>query len=127
MVCGEQHDLLGILKAELKFLEEGAYRHPFRNDWRAQFVFEDSPTCLNYGVAAGDFVPCSECVLMPLIPADKRSAKSPCRHIPLNRAGETLDTLYRSADPSEIEITVRRWLKVQIERLENSKGKETYP
>jgi hypothetical protein len=120
-----KRDLLEVLKTELQFLEEGGYRYPFRNDWRAQFIFEDSPTCLNYNAPAKDFVPCSNCPLMGLIPAEKRSAKWPCRQIPLNGAGETLESLYRSADAAEIEIVVRRWLRAQIQRLESQKGPVT--
>lgn len=121
MAHAENRDLLEILKAELSYIEGGGYQRRFRSEWRAQFVFEDSPTCMNYGVSARAFVPCRHCVLMPLIPAEQRAAQWPCRRIPLNRARETLDSLYRSADSLEIEIAVRRWLLAQIAHLESER------
>lgn len=114
-----KRDLLDLLKAEMKFLEEGGYRHPVRNDWRAQFIFEDSPVCLNYGAPAERLATCSTCALMAIVPPELRTAKWPCRQIPLNRAGETLDSLYRTAEASEIEVIVRQWLRQQIHRLED--------
>ena len=44
--------------------------------------------------------------LVYLVPPVLRSAKFLCRHIPLNSSGETLDSLYRHSDHSEIENTV---------------------
>lgn len=122
MVRNEQHDLLEVLKTELRFLQDGGYRHAFRNDWGPQFVFENSPTCMNYGVCAGARVPCCNCVLMPLIPPEQRFAKSPCRRIPLNAAGESLDDLYRHADEYEIEIAVEKWLRLKISAFEREKA-----
>lgn len=125
MAHDEKRGLLETLKAELRFLKDGGYWRPFRNDWRAQFTFEDSPTYLNCNASAKHLVPCSNCVPMSLIPVELRSVKWPCRQIPLNRAGETLDSLYRYADPSEVEITVRRWLEAQIQQLENKEAAAT--
>jgi hypothetical protein len=39
-----QSKLLGVLKSELEFLNSGGYHKP---SWRPQFVFQDSPTCMN--------------------------------------------------------------------------------
>ena len=115
-------NLLEVLKAELKFLEEGNYRNPRKNAWRPQLIFEDSPTCLNY--AAHEGAPdCSHCPLLQFVPPDVRSAGTPCRHILLNAAGETLDALYKSADPSEIEATVAHWLRSEIQKLEQQQAR----
>jgi len=62
---------------------------------------------------------------MHLVPAESREEKVPCRHIPFNEAGETLDSLYRHGDQHEIEDAVRVWLKVEIARLEESRKKES--
>ena len=40
--------LLEVLKAELAFLDEEGYRARPRYPWRPNFVFQDSPTCLNF-------------------------------------------------------------------------------
>ena len=43
-----RQQLAAILKAELAFLERGGYRRGPRYPWRPNFVFEDSPTCINF-------------------------------------------------------------------------------
>jgi hypothetical protein len=42
-------ELLDVLKAELASQEGGGYSNRARFPWRPNFVFEDSPTCLNLG------------------------------------------------------------------------------
>jgi hypothetical protein len=116
----DEPNLLKILRAELKFIEGGNYRRPPRSAWRPQLVFEDSPTCMNY--TSPEKPPdCSHCPLMQFVPPNFRSAQTPCRHIPLNAAGETLGALYGSADQAEIEATVARWIRSAIQKLEAEK------
>ena len=116
----DERDLLDVLKFELAFLEKGGYGRSPREPWRPQFIFEDSPTCMNYDSKLNP-KPCAECVLMHLVPPENREAAVPCRHIPFNAAGETLDSLYRQSDQHEIEDVVRTWLKAEITRLENER------
>lgn len=108
--------LLEALKAELDFVNRGGYR---KASWRPQFIFEDSPTCLN-GRAGGQ-KSCFECVLAPFVPIEKRGSKVPCRYIHLNDQGETVDSLYRSRTQEELESTLRDWLTKEIERLERAR------
>jgi hypothetical protein len=112
----DERDLLEVLECELQFLEEGGYSHSPKTPWRPRFIFEDSPTCMNYD-SKEKHGPCSDCVLMHLVPARFCSAKIPCRHIALNAAGETLDSLYRYGDPGETEQTVGTWLRSIIQCL----------
>ena len=116
----DERDLLEVLRFELEFLEKGGYGSSPRDPWRPQFIFEDSPTCMNYDSRENPG-PCSECVLMQLVPPELRSEKIPCRHIPLNAVGETLDSLYRCADQREVEETVGNWLRTTIRRLEEDR------
>jgi hypothetical protein len=109
----DKPNLVEVLKSELEFLDRGGYR---KLSWRPQFVFEDSPTCLNYH--SQDQKPCSECVLMQVVPPEKREEKIPCRFIPLNEQGETIDSLYRSGTREELESALRYWLTREIEKLE---------
>ena len=109
----DERDLLEVLKFELQFLEKGGYGRSPREPWRPRFIFEDSPTCMNYDSKQNPD-PCVECVLMHLVPLDIRSEKLPCRHIPLNSSGETLDSLYRYGNEREIEETVENWLRATI-------------
>ena len=110
----DQRNLLDVLRRELEFLEKGGYRKP---SWRPRFIFEDSPTCLNFGDPHRS-TPCSECVLMQFVPPDRREEKVPCRHIRVNGSGRTIDNLYRTGTQEEIEAAVKSWLKETIQRLE---------
>lgn len=116
----DSRDLLDALKSELDFLEKGGYRVTGSTSWRPQFIFEDSPTCLNPGGAA-QRRPCSECVLMQLVPPECSRERIPCRYIRLNEQGETLDSLYRSGTPEEIEATVAKWLRTKIQELQSAR------
>jgi len=118
----DERDLLDVLKFELNFLEKGGYGRSPREPWRPQFIFEDSPTCMNYDSKQNP-EPCAECVLMHLVPQESRELPVPCRHIPFNEMGETLDSLYRHSDQQEIEHTVRTWLKAEIARLEQERAR----
>ena len=116
----DERDLLEVLKFELEFLEKGGYGRSPRTPWRPQYILEDSLTCMNYDSKENPS-PCSECVLMHLVPPELRSEKIPCRHIPLNASGETLDSLYRYSDQNEVEETVGSWLRATIQRLEGER------
>lgn len=112
--------LVSILKSELTFLENAGYRREPPSLWYARLIFEDSPTCVNYG-RAKERRSCRECTLMQFVPAKHASRSVPCRHIPLNQEGETLDSLYRSATQEEVEISVAEWLRSTIRDLEPAK------
>jgi hypothetical protein len=116
----DERDLLEVLKFELNFLEKGGYGRSPREPWRPQFIFEDSPTCINYDCKEHP-APCSDCVLMHWVPFESREAKIPCRNIPLNPAGETLDDLYRYDNQREIEESVSNWLRAAIHQLEEER------
>lgn len=115
----DERDLLEVLKFELKFLEEGGYGRSPSARWRSQLIFEDSPTCMNFN--SQEHGPCSECVLMQLVPPAFRSAELPCRHIPFDKSGETLDSLYRYGEQAEIEDVLGNWLRATIQRLEEER------
>ena len=114
-MANKKRDLLEVLRLELEFLKIGGYRKS--HSWRPQFVFEDSPTCLNYGKPEQQR-PCSECVLMQLVPAEFRQGKAPCRYILLNEQNETIQSLYQCGTPEELEAAVGEWLMNTIQKLE---------
>jgi hypothetical protein len=119
-VMPDQRDLLEVLKSELKFLQKGGYRSSPRNPWRPQFVFEDSPTCLNAGVGQNKR-PCTECILIELVPPEQRQEEIPCRHIRLNETGETVDYFYRCGTQQELERALEEWLRKTILGLEKQR------
>ena len=108
---------MDVLKFELKFIEDGGYRRSPKSPSRPLYIFEDSPTCLNHD-AKDNREPCGNCVLMYLVPLEMQSARVPCRHIPLNLSGDTLDFLYCQGPQHEIEEKVGEWLRAAIEQLE---------
>ena len=112
-------NLLQVLKSELQFLENGGYRQTARAAWRPQFMFQDSPTCLNFDPTQPPR-PCSDCVLLQLVPEDMRAEKIPCRHIVLNVEGYTIDTYYRLGTQEELEAAVAEWLRKTIQQLEGN-------
>jgi hypothetical protein len=117
----DERDLLEVLKFELEFLEKGGYGRSPREAWRPRYIFEDSPTCVNYDCKENP-EPCGSCVLTQLVPPELRNEKIPCRHIPLNGLGENLDALYRYDEQPEIEQTVGTWLRATIARLEAARS-----
>lgn len=120
----DPRDILDVLKFELDFLKKGEYDRSPREPWRAQLIFEDSPTCMNYGRKQNPR-PCSECALMQFVPLECRTEKVPCRLIPLTRAGETLSDLYRGGTQQEIEDAMADWLRNTIAQLEAQRAIET--
>jgi hypothetical protein len=112
-----KNDVLSTLKKELAFLELGGYRSPQQAAWRPQFIFQDSPTCPNHR-NLGEPVSCTECVLMEFVPRECQKKRFPCRYIPLDESGQTLDYLYRTGTEEETHAIVANWLKNTIVRLQ---------
>jgi hypothetical protein len=81
----------------------------------SQLHFEDSDICFR-----SPFFSCSSsrCALMHFVPKESRSEVAPCRHIPLNANGESLEMLYSIRTRHEIDSAVRAWLSSVIEKLE---------
>lgn len=106
---------LATLKKELEFLESGGYRDS--DLWRQSFIFEDSHACTNPNHPQAEQG--EECPLVKFVPIGRRHTPTPCRHIPLNDDGYTLDGMYRWNTREEIEATVRQWLKKKIAQFES--------
>ena len=112
---------LQVLRNELQFVRKGGYRSPLV--WRAPLIFEDSPTCPKERCST---CPDSNCVLMSFVPKECRSEAVPCRHIPLDEIGETVDSLYRTGTNEEIEQTLQGWLLKTIRQLEEPSEQRSF-
>jgi hypothetical protein len=111
--------LVKFLRTEFSALESGDYAGTSeRQPWRARLVFEDCSSCPNYGQRERK-TPCSECPLINLVPQNRRREKVPCRFIPLNAKGETVDSLYRTGTEKELEVAMGDWLRKTIRALES--------
>ena len=117
----DDRDILEVLKFELKFLEDGGYGRSPRNPWRPTYIFEDSPSCLNFNDPARP-LPCGECPLMEFVPAESREESAPCRFIPINEKGQTIDYFYRCGTQREMEEAPGRWLRERISEIEQERG-----
>lgn len=118
----DNRDILEVLQFELKFLEDGGYGRSPRTPWRAPAVFEDSPLCPNFSDSARPH-PCEQCLLMQFVPKEQQDREIPCRFIPLKENGETVDDLYRSGTQIETEEALGEWLRVQIQRIQQERGR----
>jgi len=116
--------LLAILRSELAFLEQGGYRRRPRYPWRPNFVFEDSPTCINFDDKR-ERQPCKECPLMDFAPPDRRETQFPCRHIQLTERGETVNSFYEWGTEEELETALGAWLRQTIRELESGERAHT--
>jgi hypothetical protein len=109
-------EILKMFQFELRFLEDGGYGRSPRAPWRAPYVFEDSPTCLNFSDAARPH-PCAECPLMEFVPPQFQGESAPCRFIALTGVGQTVNHFYQSGTQMELEEALACWLRKQIERI----------
>jgi hypothetical protein len=120
----DDRDLLEVLKFELKFLEAGGYGRSVRTPWLPTSVFQDSLSCLNFGDPHRS-QPCEECILMSMVPPDRRNEQVPCHHIPLSDAGETIYFLERWENQSGLEEAVKKWLRATIKKLEDQRASKS--
>jgi hypothetical protein len=112
-----KRELLEKLKSELGALEYGRNRRSVHMPWEEVSFFQDSETCLNYGLE-GRPHPCGGCMLMPFVPEGARRESVPCHHIPLDAKGNTIDRLDRGYNRNSVEEAVAVWLRARIEELE---------
>jgi hypothetical protein len=125
-MANDPRDILEVLKFELNFLEQGGYGRSVRTPWKPTSVFQDSLSCINFNDPERPH-PCNECLLHDLVPQQYREENVPCHHIPLNSAGETVDTMERQYTQAELEDAVREWLKAMIRRIEQDRAAKNRP
>jgi hypothetical protein len=113
----DKKEVLQKLKYELGQLEFGRNQRSVRMPWESASFFQDSVTCLNYGLE-GRPHPCGQCMLMPYVPEGARAEANPCHHIPLDTKGNTIDSLDRGYNRNSVEEAVAAWLRIRIAELE---------
>lgn len=120
----DKRDILEVLKFELSFLEQGGYGRSVRTPWNPTSIFQDSLSCINFNDPARPHA-CSECLLTDMVPESAQGEDVPCHHIPMNAAGETVETLERQCNQMELEESVKGWLRQMIQRIEAERAKRT--
>jgi len=117
----DNRDILEVLQFELNFLEDGGYGRSPHSPWRAPAIFEDSPICPNFCDPARPH-PCDTCLLETFVPENRRAESVPCRFIPITEQGQTVDDFYRTGTQLEMEEALIRWLRAQIQRIEQERA-----
>ena len=111
----DERDLLELLKTELDFIEKGGYGRSVRTPWKPTSPFRDSLTCVNYALPEKTH-PCEECHLIDFVPRHKQGDDLPCHAIPLNAAGDTVESL--EGNEFKLEETLKEWMRARIQELE---------
>jgi hypothetical protein len=120
MPCDDR-DVLEVLIEELDFIEKGGYGRSVKTPWQPTSIFQDSLSCLNFGYPYRAH-PCSECFLTDFVPPEGVAEPVPCHHIPLNDAGETLETLESLDNQKRMEETVKNWLRGRIRQIQEERA-----
>ncbi len=116
----DDRDILELLRTELDFIEKGGYGRSVRTPWKATSPFRDSLTCVNYALPEKAH-PCSECHLIDYVPVDRRSEELPCHAIPLNAAGDTVESLELENNQARLEETLKEWMRARINEIETNR------
>lgn len=119
----DERDILEVLKDELEFIEKGGYGRSVRTPWHEKSAFQDSLTCINYGYPYRAH-PCNECHLLDFVSPEHQSESIPCHFIPLNEAGETIDTLETEDNEAKLERKIRDWLHAKIREIEEERERQ---
>jgi hypothetical protein len=122
-MSNDKRDILEVLKFELSFLEQGGYGRSVRTPWKPTSIFQDSLSCINFDDPERPN-PCSDCLLSDFVPDQYQCENIPCHHIPLNTAGETVDTMERQYNQLEMEEAVKEWLRATIVRIEQERARK---
>jgi len=121
----DERDLLDLLKSELDFIEKGGYGRSVRTPWKPSSSFRDSLTCVNYALPEKAH-PCSECHLIDFVPEDKRGGELPCHAIPLNAAGDTVETFEFEGNQAKLEEALKEWMRARIKEIETARLAEKH-
>ncbi len=69
---------------------------------------------------------CEACPLLDLTPPERRKAESPCRHIPLNPRGETVETILAGKQGrAYLEEQLLAWMEQTAGRLQRELQQES--
>ena len=117
----DERDVVELLKTELDFIEKGGYGRSVRTPWKETSPFRDSLTCVNYALPEKAH-PCAECHLIDFVPGDKRGEKLPCHAIPLNAAGDTVESL--EPNQAKLEESLKEWMREKIGEIETTRRTE---
>jgi hypothetical protein len=89
-------------------------------------MFQDCPSCTNFNDPERSDA-CGESLFADLAPEKDPPQAVPCHSIPLNALGETVDSMKRQYNQSEMEDAVRNGLRDAIRRIEEEREQKKAP
>ena len=113
----DRRELIEQLKLEARVIESGGYQPSVREPRKELRIFRDSVSCPNLGVEE-KMVPCAHCWLMEFVPPKYQNTADPCRYIPLNDRGDSIDSLEASGQREKVEAAMLDWIRTTIAKLE---------
>jgi hypothetical protein len=119
----DERDILELLKTELDFIEKGGYGRSVRTPWKPTSSFRDSLTCVNYALPEKTHA-CTECHLIDFVPRGKENDEVPCHFIPLNAAGDTVESL--EGNQEKLEEALKEWMRRRIAEIEAERNSERF-
>lgn len=94
---------LGLLRFEVEYMP----KHGF-----------SGLLCLSAGRGRPGSDPCAACPLLEFVPPERQNETVPCRHIPLNEKGETVESISHQYDRTYLEEQILGWMQRTAQRLE---------
>ena len=59
--------------------------------------------------------------MIDFVPPDKRSEDLPCHAIPLNAAGDTVESLELEDNQAKMEAVLKEWMRARIKEIETAR------
>jgi len=121
----DKRRLASVLASELIFLDSGGYEVLSHLSSGATSQLEGSPACPNFHDDTRATA-CRDCCLLQLVPLRHHDRNAPCRHIPLNAAGQTIETLSRTGAKNDLDLIYRQWLLRTLDHLKAKEDHQTW-
>ncbi len=109
----DTRNVLEVLRYQLNFIEQGG----LESLGQEASPFMGTMTCLNFGLPLRSHA-CHECLLYDFVPPEALLNDNPCNYIPLNKEGDTIESLMRKGDQRRLREEVSNWLRATIGKLE---------
>ena len=114
----DRRDLISLLEIELGVIEDGGYGRSPRAPRKPKPMFQHSVSCINHWIDPDHPADtCEGCILLDFVPEEQKQCELPCHYIPLNKEGETVDSLEQIGDRERLQEVVASWLRTTIRRL----------
>jgi len=120
-MTSKKADMIRLLEAELELIEGGGYGLPAGQPGAEKPMLYHSLVCINHWEVPDHDSECHDkCVLLDVVPEDRKAERLPCHFIPLNANGDTIHSLETAGEREAVQEQVKRWLRERIDKLKDS-------